>query len=85
MITENENTLRVSNEELLEDIRITKMEQEAYQSLVDGFITLSGIPENIGTEREKKYKAEAQKFSSLDSQCSDFLKKLYDLKKFRGI
>lgn len=82
---ENENTLKISNEALLEDIRITKIEQESYQKLVDAFMTLSSLPENIGTFAQTKYRTQASIYSSMEAECSSFLRSLYEIKALRGI
>lgn len=75
--------MTVSNEELLNDIRNTEREIDAYQKLADGFYILAQLPENW--ENARKHNFEGQKYSRLASECQDFLGKLYDLKAERGL
>jgi hypothetical protein len=75
----------VSNEELLEDIRLTKLELNGYSDLVNGYAMLSKLPENIESGKSKLYRADCEYFSQLHSECIEFLVKLEKIKKDRGL
>jgi hypothetical protein len=71
--------INISNEELLEDIRLTRIELGAYYSIYNGFKILSNLPENKGIE-EVKYNNESQKYLNLCEECNEFLCELENLK-----
>jgi hypothetical protein len=81
MTIENEETKKVSNEELLVDIANTEKEVEAYDKLSVGFYTLAHLPENT----ERMYFFESQKYERLSKECTRFLETLLELKAERGI
>ncbi len=75
----------VSNEQLLEDIRLTKLELDGYSDLVNGYSMLSKLPENIESGNSKIYRADCDYFSRLHSECIEFLVKLEKIAKDRGL
>jgi hypothetical protein len=85
MTIETEQSKTISNEQLLNDIRLTGLEIEAYQKLATGFIMLADLPENIQSGRSHLYIAEWRKYSRLESECVDALRKLHALKVERGV
>ena len=74
----------VSNEELLEDIRLNELESDAYYNIYNGFRVLSNLPENEGVNR-RTYEFEYQKYLNLLNQCNKFLEKLKSLKAERNL
>jgi len=76
---------QVSNEQLLEDIDLTELERDAYVKLCDGFLTLSGLPENIESGQSRVYTVQHYKYSGLVTMCSTFLDQLLAIKKERGL
>lgn len=81
---ENETSALVSNEQLLEDIRLTSIELEAYQKISDGFRTLANLPENQGVNANL-HNFQADKFKRSETDCANFLKQLHELKAERGM
>jgi len=77
--------MAVSNEQLLEDIENTKKEVAAYKKIMDGYLVLSQLPENSIQPSRKYYYAESRSYDFFYNECSEFLKKLLNLKKERGI
>ena len=82
---ETEQSSKVSNEQLLLDIKLTIQELEAYQKIGAGMIVLARLPENVENGGSVMYNFEYQKYSLLEKECADFLKKLYALKEERGL
>jgi len=82
---ENEQSKKVSNEQLLIDIKNTGLEEEAYQKIMDGMAVLMALPENLESGKSSKYQAEYYLYSSIKRQCASFLKQLYALKAERGL
>ena len=76
---------QVSNEQLLEAINLTELERDAYVKLCDGFLTLSGLPENIESGKSRVYTVQHYKYSGLVTMCSTFLDQLLAIKKERGL
>jgi hypothetical protein len=74
----------VSNEELLQDIQTTIREKAAYSELQDGFSVLSELPENYGSQA-LRYRTEQQKYADMEKGCGEFLNKLLNIKKERGL
>jgi hypothetical protein len=74
----------VSNEKLLEDIRLTELELSAYVKLYQGFKILSKLPENKGFYASK-YNMEYQKYLNGANECNEFLVELKKLKLYRGL
>ena len=74
-----------SDEQLLEDIRLTKLELDGYSDLVSGYAMLSKLPENIESGKSKLYRADCDYFSQLHSEGLEFLVKLEKIKKDRGL
>jgi hypothetical protein len=77
--------MSVSNEQLLKDIENTKKEVDAYKKIRDGYLVLSQLPENSIQPNGKYYYAESHSCDILYNECSEFLEKLLNLKKERGI
>jgi hypothetical protein len=75
----------VSDEQLLEDIRLTQMEADAYWEIKNGYSLLSKLPENIESGKSRLYRADCEHFLQLYSECSDFLAKLNEIKNNRGL
>jgi hypothetical protein len=73
----------VPNEELLKDIELTELELQAYVYLYQGYDILSRLPENI--DRKSEYHGKYLKFISDANGCNDFLLRLRDMKKLRGL
>ena len=84
MTLETEQSKKVSNEQLLEDIENTKSEMDSYDKLRDGFSVLADLPENRGVNSSKYY-WEKQKYSTLYDECLSFLKQIEALKIERGL
>lgn len=76
--------MTVSNDELIKDIYNTKLELDAYRKIADGFLTLSGLPENQGSMSEK-YFYEYKKYNGIAIECNRFLNELIKMKTDRGI
>lgn len=85
MTIENEKSILISNEQLVDDIRLAGLELDAYQKLADGFSILAGLPENCESGRSSMYWFEVDKYKHLESECAQFLNNLYQLKSERGI
>jgi hypothetical protein len=75
----------VSNEKLLEDIRITEKELSAYIEIYHGFKILSEIPENINVLSGSMYKLEYERYLKLAYDCGEFLHKLQNMQSDRRI
>jgi len=76
--------MKISNEQLFNDIRNTIKEMGAYNYLRKGYEILSSLPENEGGQ-SRKYYLEYTYYDNLLKKCSEFLDKLYVLKEQRGI
>jgi aryl-alcohol dehydrogenase-like predicted oxidoreductase len=74
----------VSDKELLEDIKSTEEELEAYGKLAQGYLTLSYLPENQGTQ-SKVFYLEYEKFFDKFNKCFEFLQELKKLKNSRNL
>ena len=79
------NNINVSNEQLLEDIRLTELELDAYVKLYQGFQTLSELPENIASSTARLHNMNYQRYLNSANECNDFLLKLRKLKTDRGL
>ena len=77
-------TEQVSDEQLLEDIKNTKIELDAYRKLHEGFEALALLPENAGSNKSK-YVNEHVRYFDLMNQCHMFINRLMQIKKERGI
>ena len=76
--------MEVPNEVLLEDIHNTGLEVDAYYNLSQGFLVLSRLPENEGSQ-STIYLREHYKYSDLEQRCREFFGKLMCLKFDRGL
>ena len=85
MTIETEQSKKMSNEQLLEDIRLTGIELEAYKKIFNGFTVLMNLPENRKSGKWLQYKTQVYIYGGLESQAAEFLNKLYQLKAERGI
>jgi len=74
----------ISNETLLYDIEWTQKELEAYQQLVSAFSTLLLIPDG-GEQIATNYQFDILKYQGYAEECEEFLKKLLEIKKKRGL
>ena len=74
----------VSDEQLLADINNTEKELDEYDKLQRGFLILSNLPENNGAMSLKYYSSRSEYFR-LYKECGEFLQKLLELKKQRGL
>jgi hypothetical protein len=70
----------VSDKELAEDIENTKIEMEAYDKLFSGYCALALLPENKGNS---PYSKASILYLNLRDECSEFLKKLEDMRMAR--
>ena len=75
----------ISDEQLLEDIRLTELEMDGYSDLVNGYAMLSELPENMASGKSKLYLADCEYFSQLHDECIDLLVKLEKIAKDRGL
>jgi hypothetical protein len=73
----------VSDEELLQDIKNTELEYDAYSNLQEAFFVLSKLPENQGIDQER-YIREYAKYLKLQRECYEFLQSLYAIRKERN-
>ena len=76
--------MNVSNEQILEDIYLTKKEMNAYDYLRKGYEILALLPENKGSQA-RKYYLEYAYYDNLMTECFIFLDKLNVLREDRGI
>jgi len=76
--------MNVSNEQLVEDIYLTRKEMNAYNNLRIGYQILSELPENKGGQ-SRRYYSEYSYYDNLYTKCLAFLNKLYGLAEERGI
>lgn len=76
--------LKVSDEQLLLDIELTKKEAEAYEMLCRGFDILSSLPEN-GGDRSASYGFESSNYHQLYHECTGVLAELREIKEERGL
>lgn len=80
---ENEQSRKISNEELDRDIRNTEIEGEAYGELASGYAKLAMMPENDAMTT-RLHNANAEKFKKLQAECANLLKTLLALKEERS-
>ena len=76
--------MNISNEQLAEDIYLTRKEMNAYNNLRIGYQILSELPENEGAPA-KKHGVNFNYYDNLYTKCLEFLNKLYGLAEERGI
>lgn len=76
--------LKVSDEQLLLDIELTKKEVEAYERICRGFDILSGLPKN-GGDKSAFYGFESSNYHQLYHECTGVLVELLEIKKERGL
>ena len=76
---------KVSNEELLADLELTKKELLAYGKLHEGFSILATLPENIRSGKANLYASKSRAYHSHEQGCAKLLHKLQDLKLKRKI
>lgn len=74
----------ISDSELLDDIRLTELELEAYIKIYEGFQTLTRMPENT-VVMALKYNSQYNECMDNANFCRDFLLKLKKLKQERGL
>ena len=75
----------ISDEQLLEDIRLTTIELATYRELQNGYRILASMPENIENKKSRLYQADHEYFLQLCNECNDFLLKLNKIKSDRGL
>ena len=85
MTIETEQSVKVSNENLLVDIFNTEKEANAYHQLMNGFSSLSELPENIESGQHLVHRVKSDNYYNLEKRCRAFLEQLYQLKKERGL
>jgi len=85
MTTETVQSATVSNETLLRDIELTKKEAAAYNKLASGHKDLSELPENQESGQANLHHLKSIDYSHKERACREFLLKLQELKKERGI
>jgi len=69
----------IDKQQLLIDIENTEKELKAYRLLLDGFGILANLPENAG-DKSYLYSSKERTYSSLETECAEFLNKLKKLK-----
>jgi len=74
--------MKITDEELLIDIRNTEREVEAYRMIKEGYRILSVLPEN---EDSHVYSINLLRFEQAEDGCREFLKKLYKIKSERNL
>ncbi|MGA2504229.1 MAG: hypothetical protein ABSG01_09085 [Anaerolineales bacterium] len=77
--------IKISNKTLLEDIKNTQREKEAYNQLADGYLTLSKLPENQENGATNLYLAHHRNNTALAIQCGKLLEQLLALKALREL
>jgi hypothetical protein len=85
MTVENEESKKVSNEQLLLDIRITKKEVSAFDKIAAGFSLLCEEPHDLGQGDTKMARVSSQRFKEKSDERKKFLAMLNKLKKERGL
>ena len=76
----------ISNKALLEDIKRTEIELDAYKKIADGFLTLSNLPEaNINPFQSREFFLDYEKYSAFMNDCYDLLNKLHKIRIDRGL
>lgn len=83
-MSETEITKKVTNEQLLEDIKNTEIEINAYKQLKSAYAVLSKFPENSKLDA-KKFLMLSEKYCRIEIECSQFLEELWKLKLERGL
>ena len=85
MTVENEDSKKVSNEQLLLDIRITKKEVSAFDKIAAGFSLLCEEPHDLEQGDTKMARVSSQRFKEKSDERKKFLAMLNKLKKERGL
>lgn len=74
-----------TDEQLLEDIRLTEKELDAYSKISEGFAILATLPEAVKDGGAKMHHQKHMLYMATERRCNEFLGRLRALKEERGL